>query len=379
MQQTSLYQAHLQSNAKMVTFCDWLMPLNYGSQIKEHEAVRTDCGIFDVSHMLITDISGSDARAFLRFLLSNDVAKIERYDCSKVIYSAMLTDSAGIIDDLLVYSSFPSKNTSVGESSITTFSYRLVTNAATAVKDTAWIKEYAKLFDVELQERSDLSIIAVQGPNAVNKILQIKPHLNGKLNNCKPFAAIEDNNWLYARTGYTGEDGLEIMLPNSEALQFWQSLIDMNVQPCGLAARDTLRLEAGMNLYGHDMDENINPSECNMGFVVDLSDTSRDFIGKTAYLKIKTDGSTFKQVGLILEDGMGVLREGYKLITDNQQIGIITSGTFSPTLKKSIAMARVKTDISNNIYVDIRGNLERVKIVSLPFVRNGKQVFEPIV
>jgi aminomethyltransferase len=376
MQQTHLYQAHTQSNAKMVTFFDWQMPLHYGSQIKEHEAVRTNCGMFDVSHMLITDISGSDAKVFLRTLLSNDVAKLDKYDYSKAIYSVMLTDAAGVIDDLLVYSlPFSSMEDCVQKSGCNDIcNYRIVTNAATAAKDIAWIKEHAKHFDVILNERRDLSIIAIQGPNAIEKVLQINPNLNTKLNNCKPFAAIKDNDWFFARTGYTGEDGLEIMLPNSHALRLWQALLNIGVQPCGLAARDTLRIEAGMNLYGHDMDEAINPLECNMEFVVDLTDTTRKFIGKNAYLKLKSDGNLFKQVGLIIEDGKGIMREGCKLIADDQQIGVITSGTFSPILKKSIAIARLKTNISNNIYVDIRGNLEKVKLVSLPFVRNGKQV-----
>jgi len=362
MQSTRLYSSHLNSNAKMVEFCGWQMPINYGSQIREHEAVRTDVGMFDVSHMVVTDIRGSDAKSFLRYLISNDVAKLEKHVFGKALYSGMLNENAGIIDDLIVY--------------YTEFGYRLVTNAGTYEKDLAWIKKEAEKFNVTLTERKDLSIVAIQGPNAITKVASIKSHLQEKLTNLKPFTAIEDNGWFYARTGYTGENGLEVIVPNEEVEGFWQDLLNVEVAPCGLAARDTLRLEAGMNLYGHDMDETVNPLECNMDWVVDLNDASRNFIGKEKYLEIKNSNKLIRsQVGLVLE-GKGVLREGQKVFIDSKEVGIITSGTFSPSLKMSIAIARVLVNMEDKAFVDIRGNLEPVRIVKLPFVRNGKKVFE---
>jgi aminomethyltransferase len=361
MQQTALYNAHLASKAKIVPFANWQMPINYGSQIKEHEAVRNDCGMFDVSHMAITDISGVQAKEFLRYLLSNDVAKLEKFGFGKALYSAMLNQGAGVIDDLIVY--------------YTEFGYRLVTNAGTYEKDMQWLDAVSANFKLTKTRRPDLSIIAVQGPNAIAKVAALRPDLADRLNTLKPFAALVVNDWFYARTGYTGENGLEIMLPGIDAANFWNELLNIGVTPCGLAARDTLRLEAGMNLYGHDMDETINPLECSMDWVVDLSDSSRDFIGRDQYVEYKAKGAKYTQVGLILE-GKGVLREAQKVYdTNNNEIGIITSGTFSPTLKVSIAMARIKPMIKQQAYVDIRGSLEPVKLVKLPFVRNGKRVF----
>lgn len=361
MQKTSLYNAHLASSGKIVEFANWQMPINYGSQIKEHEAVRTDAGMFDVSHMAITDITGTDAKPYLRYLLSNDVTKLEKFGFGKALYSGMLNTNAGIIDDLIVY--------------YTEFGYRLVTNAGTYEKDMRWISEVAANFKVEITKRSDLSIIAVQGPNAIAKVSQIRPDLAEKLGGLKPFMALVVNQWFYARTGYTGENGLEIMLPSIQAEGFWNKLLAAGVIPCGLAARDTLRLEAGMNLYGHDMDETINPLECNMDWVVDLSDNTRDFIGRAQYEQLKAQGSSYKQIGLVLE-GKGVLREGQKVYdSKNAEIGVITSGTFSPTLKISIAMARIKPTSDETALVDIRGNFEVVKLLNLPFVRNGKKMF----
>jgi aminomethyltransferase len=361
MQQTALYDAHLESNARVVEFCNWQMPINYGSQIKEHEAVRQDAGMFDVSHMAITDIKGHAAKNFLRYLISNDVTKLEKYGFGKALYSAMLNHNAGVIDDLIVY--------------YTDFGYRMVTNAGTYEKDMQWIREVAKNFEVDLTKRNDLSIIAVQGPNAISKVVQLKSGLTDQLSKLKPFMAVVDGGWFYARTGYTGENGLEIMLPNTEAVCFWRELLGVGVTPCGLAARDTLRLEAGMNLYGHDMDEQVNPLQCNMDWVVDLTDESRDFIGKNTYIKLKTSGADYIQSGLVLE-GNGVLREGQKVYNDtNDEVGIITSGTFSPTLKLSIAMARIRPSAVGRTYVDIRGKLEQAKIVTLPFIRNGRKIF----
>jgi len=361
MNYTPFYQCHTDSGGKIVDFGGWALPVNYGSQIKEHESVRTDAGMFDVSHMLITDIHGVDAKSFLRYLISNDVNKLEKHGVGKALYSGLLNNEAGIIDDLIVY--------------LMPFGYRIVTNASTEAKDMNWIRQVATNYKVELFNRRDLAMLAVQGPNALKKVSSVHPHITDNLEVLKPFMAFEVNSFFYARTGYTGENGLEVMLPREEAAGFWQFLVEAGVQPCGLGARDTLRLEAGMNLYGHDMDETINPLACNMDWVVDLSDESRDFIGKKAYQLAKLASDSDKQVGIILE-GKGVLREGQKIIVDGAECGTITSGTFSPTLKISIAIARVKHDLGDKAYADIRGNLEPVRIINLPFVRNGKKLFE---
>ena len=360
MQRTVFYPEHIQAKAKMVEFCGWEMPINYGSQIKEHEAVRTDAGMFDVSHMAITDVSGADAKKLLQHLITNDVAKLEKSGFGKALYSGMLNNQGKVIDDLIVY--------------YTSFGYRLVTNAGTYTKDIAWIKQQAARFAVELIERKDLAILAVQGPNAIAKVSAIKPQLAQQISQLKPFSSVVDGDTFYARTGYTGEDGLEIMVPNTHAVQLWQQLLSQNVVPCGLAARDTLRLEAGMNLYGHDMDETISPSECNMDWVVDIKDTNRDFIGKSAYEDFVGKGDVQRQTGLVML-GKGILREGQKVMHNGQQVGVITSGTFSPSLKLSIAMARVNTAVTDGVSVEIRGNFEPVQVVKLPFVRNNKKLF----
>ncbi len=359
MQRTPFYECHLSSGGKMVDFGGWELPVNYGSQIKEHECVRNNVGMFDVSHMVITDIHGADAKKFLRYLLSNEVNKLDKHGVGKALYSAMLNASAGVIDDLIVY--------------LMPFGYRLVTNAATHIKDKEWIHSHANKFAVEIKERNDFAMLAVQGPQAIEKVCQVKPTLDSQLKALKPFMSVTDKEWFFARTGYTGENGLEIMIPVDSATTFWNELLGVGVVPCGLGARDTLRLEAGMNLYGHDMNEDVSPLACGMDWVVDLSDETRDFIGKSSYENLKQHNS-MQQVGVVLS-GKGVLREGQKLVVNGVESGIITSGTFSPSLKQSVAIARVNAGISSTAFVDIRGNLEPVSIVKLPFVRNGKAVF----
>ena len=360
MKRTPFYDCHISSGGKIVDFGGWELPVNYGSQIKEHEYVRSNAGMFDVSHMVVTDIHGDAAKDFLRYLLSNDLAKLDKHGVGKALYSGMLNVNAGVIDDLIVY--------------LMPFGYRLVTNAATYVKDKQWIELQAKDFVVTIKERNDVAMLAVQGPEAIAKVASIRPIIAEKLIALKPFMAIDSAEWFFARTGYTGENGLEIMLPTKDAHEFWNELLAVGVMPCGLGARDTLRLEAGMNLYGHDMNDDITPLECGMDWVVDLSDTKRNFIGRTRYEELKLANYMQQQVGLVL-DGKGVLREGQKLILNGQSIGVITSGTFSPSLKQSVAIARLNHDVTSSVFVDIRGNLEPVTIVKLPFVRNGKAVY----
>ena len=357
-QRTPLFDAHVASGAKMVDFAGWEMPIHYGSQLKEHDIVRTDAGMFDVSHMTVVDITGSGAKTWLQKLIANDVAKLGFE--GKALYSGMLNDEGGVVDDLIVY--------------LTAFGYRMVINAGTTEKDLAWMAKQSAGFDVKLQVRRDLAMLAVQGPQAIAKVCTVKPELAEGIQALKVFQGLPSGEWFYARTGYTGEDGLEIMIPADQAITFFNELKAAGVAPIGLGARDTLRLEAGMNLYGHDMDETVSPLQAGMGWTIAWNPEDRDFIGRKALEAQKAAGVPFKQVGLVLE-GRGVLREGQTVVVDGQQ-GIITSGTFSPTLKHSIAIARVPASAGATAHVDLRGTLTEVRVVKMPFVRNGKKVFE---
>lgn len=360
MNYTPFYNNHVESGGKIVDFGGWALPVNYGSQIKEHEAVRTASGMFDVSHMVITDVHGADAKNYLQHLITNDVNKLEKHGFGKALYSAMLNQEGYVIDDLIVY--------------YMPFGYRIVSNAATEVKDLNWMRQVAANFKVELFVRRELAMLAVQGPEAIAKVSAAFPTVAEALATLKPFAAVEDNGCFFARTGYTGENGLEIMIPKEQAPTFWLTMLDHGVVPCGLGARDTLRLEAGMNLYGNEMDESISPVECGMDWVVDLTDESREFMGKRPYIMAKNAIDSKKQVGIILT-GKGVLRSEYKVQQNGQDVGVVTSGTFSPTLKISIGIARVNNDVCGDVDILIRDKIEPAKIVKMPFVRNGKQVY----
>ncbi|HFC8517595.1 TPA: glycine cleavage system aminomethyltransferase GcvT [Neisseria weaveri] len=360
---TPFNQAHKDAGGKLVDFAGWELPVNYGSQIQEHEAVRTDAGMFDVSHMLVSDIKGSQAKQWLQKLLANDVAKLSFV--GKALYSAMLNDNGGVMDDLIVY------RTNEAETQ-----YRIVSNAATREKDLAQFAKVGEAFGIEITPRYDLAMLAVQGPKAIEKLLAVKPEWAETVNALKPFQGADlGNDWFVARTGYTGEDGVEVILPGTEATAFFTSLREAGVQPCGLGARDTLRMEAGMNLYGHDMNDETSPLQAGMGWTVDLKDENRDFIGKTALVALKEKGVDVKQVGLLLAKG-GVLREGMEVVTE-QGKGITTSGVFSPSLKQSIAIARVpKAFEGDAAKVVIRGKEVDVRVLKLPFVRNGQKQFD---
>ncbi|MCL1124321.1 glycine cleavage system aminomethyltransferase GcvT [Shewanella surugensis] len=360
---TVLFQKHLDANAKMVDFHGWDMPLNYGSQIEEHHAVRQDAGMFDVSHMTVVDVTGEQAQPFLRQLLANDVAKLTLP--GKALYGGMLNHEAGVIDDLITYY-------------LTDTHYRIVVNSATREKDLSWINAQASPFNVLITERPELAMIAVQGPNAKAKTAQVlSDSQNQDIEDMKPFFGRQSGDVFIATTGYTGEVGFEIILPQEQAPSLWQALVDVGVKPCGLGARDTLRLEAGMNLYGLDMDESVNPLAANMGWTVAWEPTDRHFNGREALEVIKASGSE-KLVGLVMTD-KGVIRHGMKVFfTDAQgceQEGLITSGTFSPTLGYSIAMARVPSHIGQTAEVEMRKKRISVKVVAPSFVRNGKQAF----
>ena len=380
---TPLYDSHLAAGAKMVDFSGWEMPIHYGSQIEEHHAVRRDAGMFDVSHMCALDLAGPDSRAYLRHLLANDVAKLTTP--GKALYSCLLNESGGVIDDLIVYF-------------FTAERYRIVVNAGTAVKDVPWMRAHLKGFNAELMvHRTDnhdpvaiiarqgsnarerrragyesVAMIAVQGPNARERFWTAFPDSRATTATLGVFQAAEWDGWLIARTGYTGEDGFEITLPSAKAAPVWQKLIDAGIKPCGLGARDTLRLEAGMNLYGQDMDENISPYEAGLKWTVDLKDAARDFIGRSA-LEGKNARPVRNQfAGLLLLD-RGVLRAHQKVITPHGE-GEITSGTFSPSLSQSIAMARLPAAVAigSEVEVEIRDKRLKARVVKPSFVRNGK-------
>ncbi|MBU0656143.1 MAG: glycine cleavage system aminomethyltransferase GcvT [Gammaproteobacteria bacterium] len=358
MQRTALYTRHLESGAKMVDFAGWEMPIHYGSQLQEHHQVRNDAGMFDVSHMVILDLEGAGSKAFLQYLLANNVDKLK--DSGKALYSCMLTPEGTVIDDLIVYF-------------ITDTQWRIVVNAGTREKDIAWMQQQIASFDATLTERDDLSMIAVQGPNARAKVLGIMPADEVAIvEPLKTFYGAFVNDWFIARTGYTGEDGFEMMFPNGQAEKVWDALLAADIKPIGLGARDTLRLEAGMNLYGTDMDETTSPLTSGLGWTIAWQPEERNFIGRSALEALKAAGIKQKFVGLVLE-GKGVLRGHMKVVCNGGE-GETTSGTFSPTLGVAIALARVPASCGDTCEVDIRGKFHPAKVVKPSFVRNGKSV-----
>lgn len=361
-QKTILFEKHLEYKGKIVDFAGWQMPVNYGSQMDEHHQVRRDAGMFDVSHMVIVDLKGERVVEFLRYLLANDVVKLTQ--AGKALYSCMLLESGGVIDDLIVYYMNDSW-------------FRMVINAGTRDKDLAWINKQASAYEVEVIERAQHAMIAVQGPNAIEKALSVLPiDVVEAAAPLQRFFGANCGEWFVGRTGYTGEDGFEIMLPESEAAGLWDQLNGAGILPCGLGARDTLRLEAGMNLYGTDMDESTSPLISGLGWTVAWQPEDRKFIGRDALEKEKQAGITQKLVGLVLQQ-RGVLRGHQKVVCSTGQtesVGEITSGTYSPTLKQSIALARVPKDVGETCQVEIRGKLLDAKVVKPVFVRDGEAV-----
>ncbi len=355
-QRTPLFDLHLALGAKMVDFGGWDMPLHYGSQVEEHHQVRRDCGVFDVSHMTIIDVAGSQAKAWLQHLLANDVGRLHQN--GRALYSAMLNREGGVIDDMIVY--------------LTDSGYRLVVNAATGAKDLAWMHQHLTGFEVQLTERDDLAMLAIQGPHARHKIAELVTGERGALiQQLQPFEARSEGDWFIARTGYTGEDGVEIILPADQACGFFNDLVGAGISPIGLGARDTLRLEAGMNLYGQDIHEQVSPLAANMAWTIAWEPANRDFIGRAALESEQAAGVQFKLVGLVLEE-RGVLRAHQVVRIATIGEGEITSGSFSPTLSKSIALARVPMATADRAEVEIRGKWYPVRVVKPTFVRHGK-------
>lgn len=356
---TPFYDLHLGANAKIVDFAGWDMPLHYGSQLQEHHQVRQDAGMFDVSHMGVVDIDGDEATAYLRFLLANDV---ERLVPGKALYTCMLNEQGGVIDDLIVYK-------------INDHAYRVVINAGTKEKDLAWMRQQITTFAADMTERNDLAMLAIQGPHITQKLEQFLVPEKAKLvRELKPFHFAMLGDWFIARTGYTGEDGYELIFPAQDALTLWQKFLTAGIKPCGLGARDTLRLEAGLNLYGADMDESVTPLESNLAWTVMLTPEDRTFVGRKALEEQQAQGVARRLVGLVLQ-GPGVIRNHQKVVVAGETLGEVTSGGFSPTLGVSIALARVPATLNDGCFVQIREKLIPAQVIKPPFVRQGKKMF----
>ncbi len=350
---TPLYPAHVDAGGRMVEFAGWSLPIRYGSLVDEHHAVRRAAGMFDVSHMTVVDLQGAGARDFLRRLLANDVDKIA--EPGQAIYGCMLDEQGGILDDLISYR-------------LEDDFYRLVVNAATRESDLDWIRRQADGHALDVIERDDLAMLAVQGPEAVGHLVDLLK-LPG-LADLKPFRSMLHGDLFLARTGYTGEDGFEVVLPNAEADPLWRALLARGVVPCGLGARDSLRLEAGLNLYGQDMDTGTTPLESNLAWTVAFDPEARDFIGRTALERQRNQGVSRQLVGLLFEAG-GIPRHGARVVTEAGD-GVVTSGGFGPTIERPIAMARIPAGVSGQVEVELRGKRLPARIVRLPFVRKGK-------
>ncbi|MGH8529328.1 MAG: glycine cleavage system aminomethyltransferase GcvT [Nevskiales bacterium] len=352
--QTPLYPLHLEASARMVDFAGWDMPVQYQSTIEEHHAVRQGAGMFDVSHMTAVDMRGARVSEFLRFLLASDVAKLAP---GKALYSCLLKEDAGILDDLITYHMRDDW-------------FRTVVNAGTTTKDVAWFRQHAPAFGVEIQPHRELCIVAVQGPQAREKVAALLTATEREqVMALVSFSAADLGHMFVGRTGYTGEDGFEVILPAAAAIELWRKLLAAGVAPCGLGARDTLRLEAGMNLYGLDMDEANHPLESGLGWTIAWEPKERDFIGRAALEKLRGK-SPRKLVGLVLEE-RGVLRSHLKVRSD-AGAGETTSGSYSPTMKQAIALARVPAACGARVEVQIRGKWLPARVVKYPFVRNGR-------
>jgi aminomethyltransferase len=350
---TPLYDAHVAAGGKMVEFAGWQLPIHYGSQVEEHHAVRREAGMFDVSHMTVVDIQGQGARDYLRRLLANDIAKLS--DTGQALYGCMLNESGGVLDDLITYY-------------LADDFYRTVVNAATRDQDLEWMRARAADFEVDITERDDLAMVAVQGPEARQRVIDVLDATAAE--SLKPFRALAHGDYFIARTGYTGEDGFEVLLPASEAPRFWQALVEVGVRPCGLGARDSLRLEAGLNLYGQDMDTSTSPLESNLGWTVAFDPAERDFIGRSALERQRSEGVQRQLVGLVMGRG-GIPRTGSAVHTAAGE-GEVTSGTFGPTTECPVALARIPVGDFDEVEVELRGRRLKARVVKPPFVRMGK-------
>lgn len=356
-QQTPLHDLHLAAGARMVDFGGWSMPLHYGSQLDEHHAVRRTVGVFDVSHMTIVDVTGTQGREYLSRLLANDPGKLAMP--GQGLYSCMLNEAGGVIDDLIAYR-------------LPAGGYRLILNAATRERDLDWLATQAAGFDAGLEHRANHVMLAVQGPAAVDALKLVFTRRGPQIAALAGFHSLHEPDLFVARTGYTGEDGFELVLAVEAGRRLWTRLLEAGARPCGLGARDTLRMEAGLSLYGQDMDEDTSPLECGLGWTVAWSALARRFIGREALEAQRAAGESTRLRGLLLED-RGIMRHGQRVMTDAGE-GVITSGGYSPTLERSIAMARIPAAATeaSRCTVEIRGAGKAARIVRLPFVRRGR-------
>ncbi len=357
VKKTALFDQHRHAGAQMVVYAGWEMPLHYGSQIKEHHAVRSDVGIFDVSHMTLTRIAGKEARLYLRTILANDVGKLER--SGTALYSCLLNEAGGVVDDLIVYR-------------LEEDDFLVVSNAGTRERVRQWFTQAAVSHDVRIAPQDDHAIIAVQGPRSRPVLERIFPSVADDIAGLARFCFFRYQNSFIACTGYTGEDGFEIIVPKGEAVAFWKRLITAGAQPAGLGARDSLRLEAGYNLYGVDMDEETTPLESGLEWSIAWQPADRTFVGRAALESLKRTGVKKKRTGILLE-GKGVFRNQQNVFLDDRQVGIITSGGFSPTLGRAIALARVEHSVTGQVHVEIRGRRHLAKVVNPPFILEQDQ------
>jgi aminomethyltransferase len=359
---TPLYDLAMQSQARMTSFAGWEMALQFSGLKQEHEAIRQDVGMFDISHMGKFLLSGKDLVSQLQRLVPSDLARLQ---AGQAQYTVLLDDRAGIIDDIIFYSQ---GNNETGEECGV-----LIVNAATKDKDKNWLLSHLDANSVTLTDIFEEKVlIALQGQRAASTLQNIVDIDLGKI---PAFghsnAQIFNSPAFIARTGYTGEDGFEIMVGGEIGQKLWQTLLDAGVTPCGLGARDTLRLEAAMCLYGQDIDETTTPLEAGLGWLVHL-DTKGDFIGRSVLEAQKKQGVTRRLVGIEMA-GRHIARHDYPILSDGEAVGRVTSGTFSPTLEKAIALAYLPTDLSNigqELEVEIRGKLYPAKVVKKPFYRS---------
>ena len=358
VKKTALFEVHQRYGAKIVEFAGFYMPIQYKGINEEHLRVRQTVGLFDVSHMGEFEFSGPQAEAFLQYITINNVKNLNIYQAQ---YSAMCYDNGGMVDDLILYR-LPDR-------------FLMVVNAANLEKDWQWIQEH--LIDgVELKNRSDeFSLIAIQGRKALPTLQKLTDtDLSEIKNYWLAEGKVADTPVMIARTGYTGEDGFEVMMKNEDAINIWEKLMEageeFEIEPIGLGARDTLRMEVKYCLYGNDIDQTTNPLEAGLGWITKL-DKEEDFIGKPVLQKIKQEGVTRKLIAFELE-GKAIPRHGYKILNGQEEVGDVTSGMFSPLLKKPIGLGYVPVDfakVGTELLVDIRGRSLPMKIVKAPFYK----------
>lgn len=363
LKRTPLYEAHVSIGARMVEFAGWEMPVQYAGHVQEHTAVRQAAGLFDVSHMGEIEIRGADALALVQRVSTNDASKLQD---NQVQYSTMTNEAGGVLDDLLVYR-------------LNADYFLLVVNAGGIDSDFEWIKEHGRELSVEVHNTSSaFALLALQGPRAERILQELTDHMLDRI----PYywaqrVLVDGVDCRVSRTGYTGEDGFEILCDAADARHLWNRLLvtgsDRGLIPCGLAARNTLRLEAAYRLYGHDMDQTTTPLEAGLGWVVKLA--KGDFIGRDALLKQKEEGLKRKLAGFEVLD-RAPARDGYPVVIGEKQVGLVTSGSPAPSLKKNIGLAYLPIEhaaLGAEFFVVIRGRDVPARVVDTPFYKRDRK------